>query len=134
MFVCSFVRAEWLPIAWVDGALWEYDPQRVSRKGHIIEVWIKSSGVLQKEVLSQKFTRHPELFSERERREFQDRYAYSLNRWSINCKDYQFALITGNDYKDDGTPLGVSSSRSEFSDITPDTLVDIAASKLCKKK
>jgi hypothetical protein len=136
--VCFSASAEWIPIACADkceDAMWEYDPNRVTRKGYVIEVWIKASGTSQKEILSRKYAENPGVFPAGEAKDFQNNYSHSLNRFVINCKEYQFGLITGQDYRYDGTPLGGTPARSKsLLEIPPEALIDVVASKLCKKK
>ncbi len=114
--------------------MWEYDPKRVNRKGDVIEVWIKSSGTLVKENKFQMYVENPAVFPATETRDFQSNYSYSLIRYVINCKEYQVGLITGQDYRNNGTPIGVSSARRPLTEIVPESLMDTTASELCKRK
>jgi hypothetical protein len=85
-------------------------------------------------MLAQMYIENPHAFPAGEFRDFQNNYSYSMNLFAIDCKKYQFGLITGRSYKHDGTPLGSPSSRTTLHEITPDTLIDEAASSLCRKK
>jgi hypothetical protein len=134
--VCCSASAEWILIACANTckrAMLEYDPARVVRQGDVIEIWMKVSGELYKETMRQKFTDNPGVFSAAEVNDFQDNYSHSLSRFAINCQKYQVSVIATQFYRGNGTPLGSPGSSQPFSDIFPGTLIDIAASKLCRK-
>lgn len=137
LVVCCSARADWIAIACADkcsDAMWEYEPKKVTRSGDIIEVWIKSSGIFVKENKIRMYVENPSLFPANEAEDFQSTYSYSLIKHAIKCKEYQSGLITGTDYRNNGTPIGLSSTRTPFHEIVPGTLMDVTASKLCKKK
>ena len=138
LVVCCSARAAWIPIACANkcsDAAWEYDPKRVTRSGNVIEVWIKSSGTLIKESYFQGYVENPGLFPATEASDFQSNYSYSLTRYVIKCKEYQFGSITAQHYRNNGAPIGASSAPTPLNyEIIPDSLMDTTASKLCKKK
>jgi hypothetical protein len=129
LMICCSASAEWIPIVWVDGAFWEYDPKRVKRSGNTIDFWIKGSGTKIREVLVSKKT-------ESKRLEFESRWAYSMNFWQIHCNSSEAALIQSTSYDFNEMPFEdtLTGDKNDLFPITPDSLLDVAASKLCKQK
>lgn len=135
--VCCSASARWVVIACAascEQARFEYDPERTNRSGQTITVWIRSGGELIKEVQGRKYKTNPNLYSEQEKNKYDNEFSYSLTKWEINCKSWEMRTLDGTDYDLNQTPFGAKVGRSDFSEIHPDSLMDVAASKLCKKK
>jgi hypothetical protein len=109
-------------------------PARTSEaeRGEIF-FWIKSSGRLVKEVGLEKYKENPNLYSEREKNKFEFEYAFSLVKWELNCKSWEIRTLDGSDYDINKVSFGTKNTVSEFTEIYPGSLMDVAASKLCKR-
>jgi hypothetical protein len=123
-------HAEWKLIAFGGGARWDYDPQKVTyRTDKLVDVWIRGRGDTIKKLSFESYGSSVEGFWER--------WSYSLTLYQINCKERLVASISTTDYNHSGIPLGSSVDTKppyNFVYITPDSLMDMASSTICKSK
>ena len=61
-------------------------------------------------------------------------FAFSLVKWEIDCKKWEMRTLDGSDYDINGVTFGTKVSQGDFSDIYPNSLMDVAAIELCKVK
>ncbi len=134
--VCCSASAEWIPIACADkceDAMWLYDPQKTIKRAGIVDVWFRQSGQMIKQIGGRKYKERPELYARREIDEYEQNYSYSLAFYKIKCDDRQAYLIQSQDYLSNGNPIGNEAKGDSYRPIYPDSLMDVAAARLCKK-
>ena len=134
LVICCSVRADWIPLASSEdgGTFWEYDPQRITRTGAKLFFWVKVYGDGQKNHMAGVFREGG--FGQLADK-YENNYLLSLNKWEINCQNLTMKLITSADYEKNGKVLsGSENVHKEFSQIIPESLMDVAASKLCHTK
>lgn len=132
LVVCCSVRADWTPLAIADDVFWEYDPQKLTRSGKKLLFWVKVSGDGQKHILSNAF-RDGGLGQLADK--YEKNYHFSLNKWELNCQNSTMKLIISVDYEKNGNVLSSSENiQKEFSQIIPESLMDVSASTLCNPK
>ena len=134
--ICGTASAGWVHVAGEseDRSWWEYDPARFVRKGNEIEFWLRQSGSEHIETIM-SYLKKSDAFSIDYLKDFERKYSYDLSKWRVRCQSFEMALIYVQRYDYKGIPLGdgAKANPNEFSPIVPESMMDSAASKLCKK-
>ncbi|SFN74317.1 hypothetical protein SAMN05216386_1680 [Nitrosospira briensis] len=122
--LCGLAHAEWVEVSRGPTGQFSFDPSLVTRlPDGKISAWVKVQGILE---ASQKEAW--EAFGVGE--------PYSISRFILDCGKYQSAVSSIKYYTNNGKPLldEVTYSTWEFKDITPGTVGDTFATKVCTGK
>jgi hypothetical protein len=122
--LCGLAQAEWVEVNRRPTGILSFDPSLVTRlPDGKISAWVKVQGILE---ASQKEAW--EAFGVGE--------PYSISRFIFDCGKYQSAVSSIKYYTNNGEPLfnEVTYPTWEFKDITPDTVGDTFATKVCAAK
>ena len=126
-------RAEWVLVTRnaANGATTSYDTARARQSGNALEMWTRADGAGHKPVITEYYRSNS--LSPGQAQGFEERFAYRLTKWRIDCAKWTQAVLAVADYDANGEAFYSNETRGEEGVIYPESVVDAGAMRLCPK-
>jgi hypothetical protein len=125
--------AEWAVVTRnaANGATTSYDTARARQSGNLLEMWTRADGAGHKPVITEHYRRNS--LSPGQAQGFEERFAYRLTKWRVDCAKWTQTVLAVADYDANGEAFYSNEARGEEGVIYPDSVVDAGAMRLCPK-
>lgn len=113
------------------GATASYDTARARQAGNVLEIWTRADGAGHKPVITEYYRRNS--LSPGQAQGFEERFAYRLTKWRVDCAKWTQTVLAVADYDANGEAFYSNETRGEEGVIYPESVVDAGAMRLCAK-
>ncbi len=113
------------------GATASYDTTRARQTGNILEMWTRADGAGHKPAVAESYRRNS--LSPGQAQGYEERFAYRLTKWRIDCAKWTQTVLAVADYDANGEAFYSNEARGEEGVIYPDSVVDAGAMRLCAR-
>lgn len=126
-------HAEWIVATRnaATGATTSYDTARVRLAGSTLEMWSRADGVGHKPAIADYYRKNS--LSPGQAQGFEERFAYRLTKWRIDCAKWSQTVLAVADHDANGEAFYSNEARGEEGVIYPESVVDAGAMRLCPK-
>ncbi len=130
--LCNAAAPEWIVVIRnpLTQATSSYDISRARQAGAMLDLWTKAEGTGHKPAIVETYRRDG--FSPAQVQIYEERFAWRLTKWRVDCAKWSMKLLATADYDAGGEAYLSNQVAGEEGVIFPGSVVDIAADRMCK--